>query len=291
MYKYLKMSILTILLSIILLGVYVMFFKSRSKPQHQEFWVSYHNYVDDDIIFVFSDMGLKEIAPVKNYGDLINFRLYFNDPREDGLFRSEESKTVLEIDNHINLIFEKKYKSFCAGWITGMGKRELYYYLADTKNLEIDISNVMKQYPGYHYEITNKQDKKWEQYFNVLYPTPEQYQMYNNSLVIMKLNESGDDLSKERLVTHWSYFPNETLRSQFIEEVTKQGFELQEDGLTYRKEDEYSYGVIYERVDLIGDFLIDDLTLPLFRLSEKYQGKYDGWETFVIKKDGQDNTN
>jgi hypothetical protein len=238
--------------------------------------------MNDNYSFILTDMGLGTVAPVKNYGHLAWFWLKFNDPRDDGFYKKEESETIFEIEDRVNAMLEKQLKPLCMGSITGSGRREVYYYLSDPKRFNDIIEKVMKGYPSYKYQIGIKPDEKWEQYFNVLYPTEEQYQTFKDLKVLDALLKNGDELAKKRLVSHWSYFPNETLRAQFIEEITKQGFEIQEDRLSFHSGQKYPYGVMYERIDLIDNQSVSGLTLPLLKLSQKHQGEYDGWESPVI---------
>ncbi len=268
---------------IIFLGIGIMLFGGKSYAQHKEEWASYFSLVNNEYASIFVDLGIKPIAPIKKQKKILWVWVYFKNPREDGLSSDQESSFLFKIEDEISEKLKSKYNTTYAGRITTQGRREFYFYSSTSKNYENEISKIMSKFSGYKFDFGIENDPNWNQYSNVLYPTPEQHQIIQDYNVLATLEKHGDNLTKSRIINHWAYFKNERTKNQFISEADKLGFKVTEGSLTFEKKNEFSYGVTIEREDLVDYKSIVDVTVPLFRLAQKYGGEYDGWESPVIK--------
>ena len=168
-----------------------------------------------------------------------------------------------------------------AGTFTYQCERKGYYYIKDTNNIREKLSALYKkQFPTYQAIINIREDADWEAYLTFLYPNEETMEYMRNEKIVMKLNEAGDKLDKERPVDHWLYFPNAKARDSFVVYATVKGFKIESqemiDGIK-------PYQLHISRVDKADLSSISQLTLQLRREARKYDGDYDGWETFVVR--------
>jgi regulator of RNase E activity RraB len=100
-----------------------------------------------------------------------------------------------------------------------------------------------------------------------------------NKKVFDLLGEFGDDLSKKREVTHWFYFQNIEDLERFEQYAFDIGFK------TMNKQEKKEEGkdlllIIYKTETPKKDF-IDFDTIDFWEKAEKFNGKYDGWETSI----------
>ena len=103
-----------------------------------------------------------------------------------------------------------------------------------------------------------------------------------NRGVIRNLEKAGDHLEAKRIVDHYIYFKDEVSANKFIEEVKKKGFKLNK--LNYDKSlGERPFSVWMTRMDAVTYDAVDDYVLYLWELAPNYDGKYDGWESIIVK--------
>jgi regulator of RNase E activity RraB len=100
--------------------------------------------------------------------------------------------------------------------------------------------------------------------------------------VLENLKNAGDDLSKSRLVDHWFYFKNIFDRDLFLENIKETTFKVVK--MEVISSEALPYQVQLAREDFVDMSSISKVTKALRHLAKKYNGKYDGWETFVIKQ-------
>jgi len=138
-----------------------------------------------------------------------------------------------------------------------------------------------KKFPGYEPYIGLKEDRAWKYYIDFLFPNNAVQEYMRNIKVVVKLSEAGDKLDKPRQVDHWIYFESEANRERFIQYAIKEKFKVEKrDKL---KDRDLPYLLQISRVDRVDMPSISLVTVELRKQAELYKGKYDGWETVVIK--------
>jgi regulator of RNase E activity RraB len=127
-----------------------------------------------------------------------------------------------------------------------------------------------------------KLDKNWTNYFEVLYPPPREMEKIQNRKVIDQLSKSGDALKVSRKIDHFLFFKTKMSRDEFLRALKQNGFTIEE--MPDEAQDpSWPYKLHLSRDDIPDIIHIDRVTLFLWELAQKYKGKYDGWETYVIK--------
>jgi uncharacterized protein (TIGR01619 family) len=291
-----KITALTFLFGIILItssmGLLGKLFGNEKKQQtkktlsiknsHEEKWEIYFTNINDKLGSIIVDLGLYSIAPIKEKPNLVWVTIKMNEPRENGLISRNESELLGDIEDKLVESMKSKFNSVYAGRTATDGNLDLYFYLNDTTLYDKIISKVMVGFSKYNFNCGSKEDKNWEDYFNFLYPIPEQLQSIENRHVVEQLVKSGDKLIKAREVDHWLYFKNESNRMTFLSKVKNDGFIVVNTDYDI-KLGTFPYKLHIKRKDKVDLSSVDEYTIYLWRLAVECNGEYDGWETQVIK--------
>jgi uncharacterized protein (TIGR01619 family) len=254
--------------------------KKFDNSTHEEEWEFYFSKVDDIIGSFYVDLGLLEIAPIKDKPNLVTVSLKMNHPDEDGLSTEEEFDKLIEIEERLQEFIEEKHNSIYVGRLTSNKCRDYYFYFGDTTLYDKTISEALVAFPSYSYEFEIIEDKEWETYLEFLYPTPIQFQIIQNRKVIDQLEENGDTLTKERQVDHWIYFQKKEDRERFLTKIKDNGFQIINQGVG-KKSSGLPYSLQIARVDKVDIDSANEYILFLWELAGECNGNYDGWETFV----------
>lgn len=252
------------------------------KAHHQEEWEFYFSNVNDKLGSLFVDIGLYNVASMKDKPNILWVSIKMNNPREDGLSSQEESEILGNIEDILIDKITSEQNSIYVGRLTSAGDRVFYFYVENSKGFDKVISETMAVYPNYQYDFDSKEDKEWQGYFEFLYPLPQQFQSIQNRRVIDNLEKNGDNLTKEREVFHWIYFKSNSDRERFLEKIKNENF------LIVTKEYDISLGEFpsqlqIKRVDKVDQNSVDGYVIYLKDLAEELGGDYDGWETSVEK--------
>lgn len=248
-----------------------------------EKWDFYFSRVNDKLASLFVDLGIRESAPDKSHPWLVWVWVYFQRPTEDGFCDRTEGEVFAEIEDALTASVEHAVEGRLVGRITSDGHREFYFYAPTFVGFDEAVAAGMQRFGGYQWDAGSNHDPEWDQYLNLLYPTPNDWQRIKNRHVIEQLEEMGDPLEKARPVYHWAYFAVESSSQQFAAAVRDLGYTVTDHRRLENKKDARIWGVKFERVDNADLNSINRITLELFQLAGSLGGDYDGWETSVEK--------
>lgn len=240
-------------------------------------WDIYFCTVEDQFASIVLDMDVGHEMDPMEYSYPMGLRIHIKNPGESGTPVGEEADLVNELEDL--LTNEVAMIGINVGRLTTNGVRELYYYFNSPYNLMDKASRIFNE-QGYTVEVIEiVEEDPWEFYYNFLYPNKYQLQHMGNCKVVDSLAESGDVLEESRRVDHWLFFNSNLDRTNFEIKAKALGFNIVVDRLDDK--DEY-VSQIY-REDYVNLHSINEVTDILVDLSEAYNGRYDGWETMVIK--------
>lgn len=252
-------------------------------PSHEEEWDFYFSNVDDIIGSFYVDLGLVRVAPLIDKPNLVWVSVNMNNPREDGLSSNEEFDTLSAVEDRLKDFMVSKHKSTYVGRLTSDGSRDFYFYMGDTTLYEKTISESMVAFPNYIFDFGIKEDKKWEQYFNFIYPNPRQFQSIQNRRVVENLEKEGDLLLKARPVDHWIYFKSDSDRTDFLKKIEHLKFDI----ISCDEKTpfgDYPYKLQLSRIDNVDLSSVNNYVLDLWEFANECNGDYDGWETSIEKE-------
>ncbi|MCI0664588.1 MAG: DUF695 domain-containing protein [Acidobacteria bacterium] len=248
-------------------------------------WDFYFANVGGVVSSLLVDLGIRNSVPDAQRPWLLWSCVYFPEASVDGYPISDEDETSIlcRIEEALTQTVKESTEAELVGRITSDSRREFYFYGPQSDGFEEAIAKALVNFPAYQYKVGSREDPDWSHYLNVLYPTPEERELIENRHVVEKLEGYGDSLQAPRPVSHWVYFRSSEDRSKFVAAAVNSGFSLIEQAEAVDEETKYPYGVEIQRVDHVDWDSINDVTLHLFRLAKYVGGKYDGWETSVVK--------
>ena len=212
------------------------------------------------------------------YPNIVFVKLKLKDPTETGLLSQNEEAAILQIENTLEALLIESNSGVYVGRIISAGNFSFLYYLESTHKLQDFLDYAVNEVQGYDISTSHEEDGTWSYYQKLLYPTPKEWQMIENHYVCDKLKEAGSNLELPRIIVHKLQFISEYKKRDLIEELTEEGFQINDDLTT---EDGYS-GFTFERMDTPTYENMDALTLHLIAVLDIYDAKYDGWETSSI---------
>lgn len=244
-------------------------------------WEIYVTYVDEKPAVILVDIGVAQAAPIEGLSKLVWVWVQIQSPDEEGFPSEDEDFKLNEIEDVVTDSTVSDGVRY-AGRITSDGRREFYFYTDNPERFQESASTAMQSVPEYHFEIDNADDEEWRHYFDVLYPSPEDFQQIHNQHVITRLQQAGDSLTPPRPVDHFANFKSEEDRGSFIIAAGTVGFEaVSRPDRDTSVDFPFSVGLL--RVDSVDPDTIDQITFELFELARQYNGEYEGWGSKVVK--------
>lgn len=256
--------------------------KNNLNNDPNAYWDTYMAQYEDGPGVVIVNMDLYKKTRKKKFPFLLMTGVTAVDCDSNGFPTKSEFNRLYEINDTIFNLLSYHVEMILAGTCTHGCERLDYYYLTDTNG----IINLIRTKYNEKFKISKpyiniREDKKWEDYVTFVYPDKTDQEYMKNEKAVMNLYQSGDNLQTPRKVDHWIYFKNEKSRDQFISDIAEMGFIIEDKGVI--KKSKYKFKLQISRVDRIDTRSITRVTVELNELSDQNKGKYDGWETFVIK--------
>ncbi len=244
-------------------------------------WVFYPCPMGDHQAFMFVNVSIGETldqAPETLY----KLALIYQAPHADGLPTQEEFEAVSDIEDQLEA-FAQSRNDWYVGRITVNGQRHFLIYINGAAQAWQEYVAQLSQESGYQFQTRLCEDPGHSQYWDFLYPTFAEWQMIRDLRVMEVLRQHGDDVRQPREIDHWAYFESVEAASLFASWAQDAGFQLREE--VEQREDRFAVLLSH-----IGTMVLNDLTSHTIALAEKAQelgGKYDGWETRVMRPDEQ----
>ncbi len=250
---------------------------------HVENWAAYvANIEGGHVGSIVIDIGLNSVAPVNEQPVRTAIDIAFLSPRENGFPANSEFDRLASIEETLqNALFAETVATY-VGHLYAAGKGSIYFYSSDDTKSKAVVEKAMLAFPDYSYEVRTNSDPEWEGYRS-LYPSPIEMQRIQNDRLIQHLSDQGDKLEKERQVDHWIYFSTDADRQQFTKQILEKRFKI-----AGQREVEATNGKPFElhisRKDAVTSEATDGYILELWQLAEKFNGNYDGWETYIVRE-------
>src|SRR5208282_349470 len=237
--------------------------------------------VNDSIASIFVNLGLRDEIPILSKTWLLWTWVYFQIPKPDGLSDGKEAPTLFKIEDALDLHISRTCRAIPCGRITTEGRREFYFYGETSDGFGEAVKTALAGFDGYRFGTGMQKDPLWEQYLDVLCPSPEDLERIKNRDLLEVLAEKGDVLSAAREVQHWLYFRSEQSRTSFREVAANSGFRIV--AQSHAKGD-LPFGISVARTQAVEQELIDATVVELLGLARRFEGDYDGWETPIVSQ-------
>ncbi|CAG0952591.1 hypothetical protein ANRL2_00211 [Anaerolineae bacterium] len=248
-----------------------------------EDWDYYVCDLDGEKAGVFLNLALHAHAPEVERRISLRIATKLLSPDDTGLEdRDEDEASRLEDD--LEETMRARMDAVYIGRITHSGLREFYFYASGSQGMLQAAREVEKRHPEFKLEAGSAPDNKWDQYLQVMYPAPDVLRSMRNQKVLAALQEHGDDLTQAREVDHHAHFGSPEARTEFRRKVAEKGFAMRRElNIADEETESLPFGLIVYRQHMIDAQSIDLITAELEALAQKYDGRYDGWESPVVE--------
>ncbi len=248
----------------------------------KESWETYIKKANNDLIEVTVNIDLFFTRP--NYKNLLVVATETKHCFKNGLPKTKGLEEFYTFSDSLAYKIEKLTKNKLAGILTYNCTGFDIYYVKDTTNLRNELNQSMKKNFSNRKNYLNiRPDKKWAYFIDYLMPNDLSNDFFINHEYLTEFVRKGDALEAPRKINHWFYFNNIKRRTKFVNRTKGMKFSI--DSLNYKKEKRYPYQVVISRKDSVNPSNVSSITKKLKLLSQRYYGKYDGWEMEAILKD------
>ena len=251
--------------------------------QTNENWDNFIISVNGHPVSIVVDLALKEKAPQKERPFSVVLRTKYANPDENG-FPPEESRAALEqIENRLELALRKENGAVYAGRFTQRGLREFYFYALDTVGYMATCNRIMQDFPDHPWLAKAMNDGNWSNYFEILYPGDTELEKIENRRMVKELESRGDDLSRPRKIDHLFLFRSAAGRKAFLQAMDLPGFRVLDMPVEKTEAGDFAFRLLISRDDKPEINEMDRLTIYMGQLCRKHNGRYEGWQTHVVK--------
>jgi uncharacterized protein (TIGR01619 family) len=257
--------------------------KNKLNNDPNAYWDTYVAEYENGPGSVTLNMDLIDQAPLSKFPFVLVTGVTFNNCGADGFPTEPEFDSLYGVSDTITDLLSCSIEMVYAGTFTHECQRLNYIYVTDTIGLRSLLTQKYKtRFKNYIPYINIKEDKKWEAYLEFLYPNETIMEYMKNEKVTLNLLNNGDNLKTPRQVDHFIYFANAKDRENFIKSIRPMGFKI-ENKETFQ-EMTLPFKLQISRSDKVDVSSITQVTLELSNMAKENNGKYDGWETFVVKQ-------
>ncbi|MHA0858095.1 DUF695 domain-containing protein [Paenibacillus sp. CMAA1364] len=239
-------------------------------------WDIYFSKIEEHFASIVLDMDIWKEVDQSQFSFPIALRFEIKNPNESGIPIDLEAEIINALEDRI--INEINGTGYNVGRVTTNGIRDLFFYFSKDYDLSSLTGPIFLEH-GYDIETFSiNEEEPWGFYFNFLYPNEYEIQHMGNSNVLDSLRTSGDSLEVSRRVDHWIEFRSDIDKLDFIKKVKSLNFNIEQE---HQSTDEITLQIY--RVDRVDPQSINELTDMFVDLANKFNARYDGWETQVIK--------
>lgn len=245
-------------------------------------WDTYVFLTNQKPVSVMVDLDFGASPASKEKRNAIVIQLALRQVLHDGMPSRSEIPILDSIENALADELNNSLGAQYTGRYTQEGKRSFYFYSNDTSDCRQRITTVFRRFSLYNWKLVISADNQLSYYKHILYPTAKEMERIKNRRMADALQAKGDKLTAPRKVVHYLFFNSETNRKKFAREVQDSGFVVENAGTEMGLKD-HPFSLHISRTDKVDNESMDKVSLFLWERALHYFGKYDGWETFVVR--------
>lgn len=242
-----------------------------------EEWHYYPDNSGERPVYYMVNTGIYEkiyFAP----DQLLKLKVELKAPTAAGLPSQEEFDQLIQLEDQIEA-FARSKGDWYVGRVSQNQYRTFYVYTTqDERSWSRQIERLAQE-TGYVMTPNFFDDPEHKGYLEELYPTPDNWQVIRDLLVIEYLEEHGDDGSTPRDIEHLACVPSKGAAA-FIEWAVSNGYTVDPRDSTTDADGNVCLILIHHgRVSVVE---LSPKTTLLRQKSVEFGGEYDGWETEVV---------
>ncbi|MBX2923679.1 MAG: DUF695 domain-containing protein [Chitinophagaceae bacterium] len=266
-------------LPVILLGAFAWL---TVPAQESSNWETYVAEADKRPVSVMADLAFGTSPEAKIKTNVIIISISLLTENNNGMPSYAEAKKLDTVENKLVQVLGDSLNATYAGRYTQNGKRDYFFYTADTSKYRQYAFNALGTYASGRWDIMAKPDPMLDNYFTVLYPSQKEMQRIYNRRMLDRLADAGDHPAALRKIDHFIFFKTEQDRKKFARVVQDNGFVIENGGEEKGIKDR-PYSLQISKTGKTDQSSIDKVSLYIWELALHYSARYDGWETFAVK--------
>jgi hypothetical protein len=244
-------------------------------------WAVYATPYEPTMAFVSFNQGYADEAAKDPRTMFLTVDLPMKKPRADGLSSSEEAPTLASVEDQLTAALQPE-SAIEVGRRTGGGRRIFYYYVSGSEDAAAKAVAALAARTTYALHYTWKADPRKDGYWKTVHPDADGQQVMGDLSVLDSLADKNDDVDAPRDVQHWSYFADGAAARKFAAWATQAGYSRID---VARSEDDAGETVVtfFHR----GTMRLTDIsarTVRINREARRLGGRYDGWETAIVRQ-------
>ena len=244
-------------------------------------WENYVVSLRGKPVSINVDLGLKQIAPMKEnpYAIIVRIKLNIIDP--NGMPMGEEVEQLLSLEDKLVDMLARQNGTVFAGRFTQRGLREFYFYAPDTLGYLKAINQTMLNFPSFQFLCMAKDDSNWDNYHTVLYPSLSDKLRIDSKRRLSEMAREGV-LGKDSVeVFHFFTFSDMASRKKFLMLPQSSGSML----VSLPAQPDFKTGkyiLVLKKNEKPDYKWIETNLLPTANAAIKSGGVYQGWD-FLLR--------
>ncbi len=245
-------------------------------------WETYPCTLGDHPSFITFNLGFAPRSAEPQHPHLAGFRLQLKSPDERGLPQDDELAALNQLED---LLCERipPDQGIQVGRVTGAGRRDLAFYVSLSEDECFALMDDITAHTGYGLALMHREDLQRDHYWQLLYPTPADWQRIHNRRVEAQLRDQGDPLTEARDIDHCALFPSAEARQAFAMQLRDGLLVVGQHEVQDREADRFVIELRHH--GLPDQSSMRDLTQELVSLAQEQGGRYDGWGCPVLADD------
>ncbi|MBC8754565.1 DUF695 domain-containing protein [Kordia sp. YSTF-M3] len=251
--------------------------------QDSPIWNTYQAKQEKSVSSTNLRMDLIEQAPINGFDFLFYVKIKYKVTKESEFPVGNKLKKLYKIKDAIRDKMNSVSDNYYVGSFMLDGNRFEYYYVKDASGIEQHIDKLFKnKFRTEKYDVFVKADPSWDLYTNFLYPNDEIKNFMSNRDTVIQLKNAGDNVETARKIEHYATFATVNEMNLFAAEIEKLAYTVE-----YKKKsgnEKLPHEIKFYRSNSTTMENVTKFTTELIKLAKDYNGLYDGWETYVVKK-------
>lgn len=246
-------------------------------------WDAYLMQVEGRPVSVVVDLGLRKVAPMADRATATLVRARLLRPQSNGLPGAEESARLDSLEERLVQGLARVGGHVYAGRFSQRGIRTFHFFTADTAGQAAALRDAFAAFPEYAWLARSLPDSGWSNYLDALYPPPRELELIGDRRLVDQLQRQGDALARPRVVEHFLRFPSKISRMEFLRQPGMEAFTVAAMPEADSTGKEMPYLLQLRRDDVPDLAFVDRVLRPLREKAGRYRGRYEGWETYLVK--------
>lgn len=246
-------------------------------------WDAYVLDMKGKPVSIVVDLSLAARAPMKDRTMALVVRTRLRNPGSNGQPAMEEIPRLDSLEEDMAARLSKATGAIYAGRFTQRGLREFCFYALDSVGYAEALYAAFAAYPGYEWLGKAVADKAWSNYFDMLYPAPDQLERMRFRRQSDALRQAGDPLERPRPIEHRLRFRTRVSRDQFLRQPGMGDYLIVELPELPDEKNEFPFMLRLQHSAIPDYRFIEQVAMGFRTRALELKGRYEGWACDALR--------